>query len=212
MNDLSSESAWPTDAAMNEVHSAPSPSMADIDREVADAMAAMAPSGLDELGGGVGAGGSVEAGKELVGTVTGVTGDDVFLQFGVKTQGVLPRNQFGKKEVLEVGRRVDVVVDRCHEGSGLLIVSRKGALQRATWTNLTVGMIVEGKVTGVIKGGLEIDLTGIRAFMPGSHADIVPMKDVSLLLNQMVRCEVLELDRRNKNVLLSRRKVQERGR
>lgn len=210
MNEFSSESAWPTDSAMNETQSSPTPSMADIDREVADAMAAMAPSDLDELGGGVGASGSVEAGKELVGTVTGVTGDDVFLQFGVKTQGVLPRNQFGKKEVLEVGRRVDVVVDRFDEGSGLLIVNRKGALQRATWTNLTKGMIVEGKVTGVIKGGLEIDLKGIRAFMPGSQADVVPMKDISLLLNQIIRCEVMELDRRNKNVLLSRRKVQER--
>jgi small subunit ribosomal protein S1 len=183
--------------------------MAEIDREVAEAMSAMAPGDLAELSGGVG-GGEVAAGTELIGTVTGVTDDDVFVQFGVKSQGVLPRNQFGKKEVVDVGRRVDVVVERFDADSGLVIVSRKGALQRATWTNLTKGMIVEGKVIGVIKGGLEIDLKGIRAFMPGSHADIVPMKDVSLLLNQMVRCEVLELDRRNKNVLLSRRKVQER--
>jgi len=69
---------------------------------------------------------------------------------------------------------------------------------------------VEGRVTGVIKGGLEIDLKGIRAFMPGSQADIIPMKDVSLLLNQNVKCEVMEVDRRHKNVLLSRRKVMER--
>ncbi|MFH1109680.1 MAG: S1 RNA-binding domain-containing protein [Planctomycetota bacterium] len=209
MTEFSPESAWPTDAALNDSPSAPSPSMAEIDREVAEAMSAMAPGDLAELGGGVG-GGEVAAGTELTGTVTGVTDDDVFVQFGVKSQGVLPRNQFGKKEVVNVGRRVDVVVERFDADSGLVIVSRKGALQRATWTNLTKGMIVEGKVTGVIKGGLEIDLKGIRAFMPGSHADIVPMKDVSLLLNQMVRCEVLELDRRNKNVLLSRRKVQER--
>lgn len=210
MNEFSSESDWPTDAALNEGHSAPMPTLADIDREVADAMAAMAPSDLTELSGEVGAKGAIEAGHELIGTVTGVTGDDVFLQFGVKTQGILPRNQFGKKEVVQIGRRVDVVVDRFDEGAGLLMVSRKGALQRATWTNLTRGMIVEGKVTGVIKGGLEVDLKGIRAFMPGSQADVVPMKDISLLLNQIVRCEVMELDRRNKNVLLSRRKVQER--
>ncbi len=210
MNEFSSEYTWQTDAASNAGHSAKSPTMADIDREVADAMASMAPSDLAELGGEVGERGSLEVGNELVGTVTGVTADDVFLQFGVKTQGVLPRSQFGKKEVVEVGRRVDVVVDRFDQDAGLLFVSRKGALQRATWTNLTKGMIVEGKVTGVIKGGLEIDLKGIRAFMPGSQADVVPMKDISLLLNQIVRCEVMELDRRNKNVLLSRRKVQER--
>jgi small subunit ribosomal protein S1 len=71
-------------------------------------------------------------------------------------------------------------------------------------------MLVEGRVTGVIKGGLEVDLKGIRAFMPGSQVDIAPMKDISLLLNQNVKCEVIELDRRTKSVLVSRRKALER--
>lgn len=186
-------------------------SMAEIDREVEQAMSSMDAADLAELRGEVGASSESGApGSELVGTVTGVTDDDVFLQFGVKTQGVVPRSHFGKKEPIAVGRRVDCVVERFDEESGLLIVSRKGAATRATWTNLTRGMLVEGRVTGVIKGGLEIDLKGIRAFMPGSQADIHPMKDVSLLLNQMVKCEVMEVDRRHKNVLLSRRKVMER--
>jgi small subunit ribosomal protein S1 len=187
------------------------PSMSEIDREVEQAMSSMDAADLAELRGEVG--GSADAGapgSELVGTVTGVTDNDVFLQFGVKTQGVVPRAHFGKKEPIEVGRRVDCVVEQFDEESGLLIVSRKGAATRATWTNLTRGMLVEGRVTGVIKGGLEIDLKGIRAFMPGSQADIHPMKDVSLLLNHMVKCEVMEVDRRHKNVLLSRRKVMER--
>ncbi|MFQ5590866.1 MAG: S1 RNA-binding domain-containing protein [Phycisphaerae bacterium] len=152
----------------------------------------------------------ISPGAELTGTVAGVTNDDVFLEFGAKSQGVMPRSQFGKKETLEVGRRVDVVVERYDAAAGLLIVNRKGSLVRATWTNLTVGMITEGRVTGVVKGGLELDLKGIRAFMPGSHADVAPMKDISILLNETVLCEVIELDRRNKNVLLSRRKVLER--
>jgi small subunit ribosomal protein S1 len=183
----------------------------ELDREVAAAMASMAPSDLAELRGEVAADRSASSpGTELVGTVSGVTNDDVFVQFGIKSQGVLPRSQFGKKEVVEVGRRVDVVVERFDADSGLLIVNRKGALQRATWTTLTVGMMVEGKVIGVIKGGLEVDLKGIRAFMPSSHVDAVPMKDISLLLNQTLRCEVLEVDRRRKNVLLSRRKAMEK--
>jgi len=187
------------------------PSMSEIDREVEEAMSSMAPSDLAELRGEVSASsGEAAPGSEVVGTVTGVTDDDVFLQFGVKTQGVVPRSHFGKKEPIVVGRRVDCVVERYDEESGLLIVSRKGAATRATWANLMPGMLVEGRVTGVIKGGLEIDLKGIRAFMPGSQADIIPMRDVSLLLNQTVKCEVLEVDRRHKNVLLSRRKVMER--
>jgi len=188
-----------------------------VDREVADAMAGMAPEDLAELGDdlNVPSGGTqdlegLEAGTEMTGTVVGVSGDDVFLEFGVKQQGVVPRSQFGKKEVVENGRRVDVTVERYDAEAGLLLVNRKGAIQRATWTNLTLGMLVEGRVTGVIKGGLELDLKGIRAFMPGSQTDVVPMKDVSLLLNEVVRCEVVELDRRNKNVIVSRRKAMEK--
>ena len=187
-----------------------SPSRAQIDREVAEAMAAMDPRDLAELSGGTMRGEGAAPGTELTGTVAGVSDDDVFVEFGPKQQGVVPRLQFGKKEPIEVGRRVDVVVDRFDESTGLLILSRKGAIQRATWTNLAVGHLVEGRVTGVIKGGLELDLKGIRAFMPGSQVDVNPMKDVSILLNQVIRCEVVELDRRNKNVIVSRRRALEK--
>jgi small subunit ribosomal protein S1 len=183
----------------------------DLEREVADALADMPAAELAELTGGSGDNGAAP-GSDLTGTVVGVSGDDVFLQFGAKTQGVLPRNQFGKNEAVDVGRRVDVTVERYDGEAGLLIVNRKGAIQRATWTTLTVGSLVEGKATGVIKGGLEISLKGIRAFMPASHADVHPMKDTSELLNQTFTCEVIELDRRNKNVIVSRRNVMQRDR
>lgn len=196
-------------AAMDDVESR---SMADIDREVAEAMSAMAPEDLAELRGDVRTGQDIAPGAELVGVVVSVGGDDVFVEFDAKAQGVLPRSQFGKKEAVEVGRRVDVVIERFDAGSGIYIVNRKGALQRATWINLTVGMIVEGRVTGVIKGGLEVNVNGIRAFMPASQADVAPMKDISELLNQNVRCEILEFDRRKKNVLVSRRKLIEKER
>ncbi len=187
------------------------PSMDEIDREVADAMASMDPDDFSELSGGVTTEESNNTpGTELIGTVVAVNDDDIFLQFGVKTQGMMPRSQFGKKEKIEVGRRVDVVVDRLDADSDILIVSRKGSLQRATWTNLTKGMLVEGRVTGVIKGGLEINVNGIRAFMPGSQASLAPMKDISTLLNQSLQCEVVELDRRAKNVIVSRRKILEK--
>ncbi len=188
-------------------------SMQEINREVEEAMASMDAADLAELSGGGGRSASAEGaepGSELVGTVTGVNDEDVFLQFGVKTQGVMPRSHFGKKEIVEVGRRVDVTVDKFDPDSGLLFVSRKGASQRATWTNLVAGMMVEGRVTGVIKGGLEVDLKGIRAFMPQSQVDIAMLKDISILLNQNVKCEVLEVDRRHKNVLISRRKAMEK--
>ena len=193
-----------------------SPAMEAIDREVAEAMASMDASDFAELGGGNSgrdAGRSsdtFEPGTEITGTVAEVTEDEVLLEFGPKTQGIIPRSQFGKKEVLEVGRRIDVVVEALDKSSGMLTVNRKGASIRANWTNLSVGAVVQGKITGMNKGGLEVDLNGIRAFMPASQADASPMKDISVLLGENVKCEVVELDRRNKNVLVSRRKLLEK--
>ncbi len=185
----------------------------DIEREIAEAMSEMSAGDLDELGGGLGAavgGRSLERGSEITGSVVGMRGDDVFLDFGVKDQGVVPRNQFGKNEEIKNGRRVDVVIERFDADNGLFICYRKGALQRATWINLEKGMIVEGKITGLNKGGLEVDVNGIRAFMPASQVDHHFLKDISTLIGQPVRCEVTDVERRSRNVLVSRRRVQER--
>ncbi len=186
------------------------PSMDEIDREVAAAMEGMDISDRAELGGGVVTSESVEPGTEMTGTVVGLTGDEIFIEFGVKSQGVMQRSDFGKKEPIEVGRRIDAVVDRFDEESSLLILYRKGAIQRASWANMHKGSIVEGRVTGLIKGGLEIDLQGIRAFLPGSQTSIGQLKDISVLLNEKIRCEVTEVDRRGKNVVVSRRKLLEK--
>lgn len=193
-----------------------SPSMEAIDREVAEAMASMDAADLADLGGGISSSDAdlspemLAPGTEITGTVASLTDDEVLLEFGPKVQGILPRSQFGKKEVVEVGRRIDVVVEGFDKSSEMLTVNRRGAAIRASWTNLSVGAIVQGKVTGMNKGGLEIDLNGIRAFMPASQADTSPMKDISVLLGENVKCEVVELDRRNKNVLVSRRKLLEK--
>lgn len=191
----------------------PGSSQAEIDREVADAMAHMTLEDLDELSGGLNAPVAVrrlEKGAEVTGTVVATRGEDVFLDFGVKDQGVVPRNHFGKNEDVSTGRRVDVVVERHDESQGLWVCSRKGAVQRATWLNLDRGMTVEGRVTGLNKGGLEVDVQGIRAFLPASQVDLHFMKDISVLIGEVVHCEVTEVDRRGKNLLLSRRRVLEK--
>lgn len=186
--------------------------MSEVEREVATAMAQMDATDLAELSGGFSgpAPKGVEKGAEVTGTVVGVRGDDVFLDLGQKDQGVVPRTHFGKNEEIQVGRRVDVLVERFDPANGLVICNRKGAIQRATWINLERGVIVEGRVTGLNKGGLEVDLRGIRAFLPASQVDVHFMKDISTLIGQIVKCEVTEVDRRGRNVLLSRRRVLER--
>ena len=153
---------------------------------------------------------SIEPGTKMTGTIAGVSDEEVFVEFGAKCQGVLERGQFTKKETVEVGARVEVIADRYDEDSALLILRRPGVIQKATWDTLSQGAVVEGRVTGMIRGGLEVDLQGIRGFMPASQASLAPMKDVSELLNQKIQCEVVEIHKRSKNVIVSRRRLLER--
>ncbi len=139
-----------------------------------------------------------------------IHGDDVFVDAGGKAEGVVPRSQFkGGDDQPAVGQIIEVVFDRFDKESSIQIFSREGAARVASWESLKPGVVVEGRVTGMNKGGLEIDLKGIRGFMPASHCDVDRNLDISNLIGDPVECEVLEVNRRDKNVLVSRRKVQE---
>lgn len=136
-----------------------------------------------------------------------VHGDDVFVDLGGKAEGVVPRSQFGQDDEPTIGRTIEVVFDRFDPISNVPVLSREGAARVATWETLKPGILVEGRVTGMNKGGLEVDLKGIRAFMPASQVDFDRNLDISVFLGEMVKCVVLEVDRRDENVLLSRRKA-----
>lgn len=141
-------------------------------------------------------------------TVVSIQGDDVFIDAGGRAEGVVPLAQF--KTPPEVGAKIEVLADQYDSKSGLMIYSREGAVQKATWNSLQVGAVVEGRCTGMVKGGLELDVNGIRAFMPTSQCSIERMPDVSILLGEKLNCEVIEVDRREKNVVVSRRNLLER--
>ena len=196
---------------------APQPQRSDdaaIDREVAAAMSAMSQEDLAELTmGGSEEGGSHQApaGMQL-GRIAAVHGDDVFIDLGGKTQGVLPKQQFKPDESMAVGEPVEVFVDRYDRESDLLVLSRKGHARSAQWDLLKPGDLVEGRVVGLNRGGLEVQFKGVKAFMPASHVDVQHVKDISIFLNEAVTCEVMEIDRRGKRMTVSRRKVLEKER
>jgi small subunit ribosomal protein S1 len=188
-----------------------------VDREVADAMAGMSPEDLADLTlgdstlGGAPDAPAGDAGIQL-GRIEAIRGDDVFISLGGKSQGVLPKSQFSSKDTLAVGEPVEVVVDRYDRESDLLILSRKGRARSAAWDLLKPGDVVEGRVVGLNRGGLEVQLKGIKAFLPASQVDVMHVKDISIFLNELVRCEVMEIDRRGKNLTVSRRKLLEKDR
>ncbi len=143
------------------------------------------------------------------GTVIAIQGDDVFVDLGQKDQGILPASQFSEEPLPEVGDQIEVTVARYDSSEGLLILSRQGAVTAATWETIEEGQIVEGRVTGVNKGGLELTISGIHAFMPISQIEMFHVETPEDYLDQRLQCQVMEVDLRDENVVVSRRAMLE---
>jgi small subunit ribosomal protein S1 len=185
-----------------------------IEGEVAAAMSQMSAEDLAELTLGMPPAAGPQqapAGMQL-GRIAAVHGDDVFIDLGGKTQGVLPKGQFKPDESLAIGEPVEVFIDRYDRDSDLIVLSRKGHARSAQWDLLKPGDLVEGRVVGLNRGGLEVQCKGLKAFMPASHVDVQHVKDISIFLNEPVTCEVMEIDRRGKRMTVSRRRVLEKER
>ncbi len=145
------------------------------------------------------------------GKIVSIEKDDVFVDFGGKSQGVVPALQF--EEPPQVGQEMEFNVERYDSSEGLLILSRKGAAAgNVTWETLEVGQIVEGTVTAVNKGGLELTVKTMRAFMPAGQVDLYHVPDLSQFINQKITAEVTAFEREGRNIVLSRRNILERQR
>ncbi len=135
--------------------------------------------------------------------------DEVFVDFGGKSQGIADYSQFEVEP--KVGDELEFNVERYDPAEGLLILTKKGAAStNVTWENVEVGQIVEGVVTGVNKGGLEVNVKNMRAFMPSGQVDIYFQPDLSTFLNQKIKAEVTQFDPHAKNLIISRRNILER--
>jgi small subunit ribosomal protein S1 len=142
------------------------------------------------------------------GKVVSIGRDDVFIDLGGKSQGVCSLMQF---DTVKVGDEFDFIVDRYDEREGILILNRKGVVStNVSWENLDVGQVVEGTVTAMNKGGLEVEVKGMRAFMPAGQVDLYFQKDISTLIGQRITAEVTQFDRNARNLVLSRRVLLER--
>src|SRR5262245_38541249 len=109
------------------------------------------------------------------GRVVALHADDVFVDVGGRSQGVLPLAQFEAPP--KIGDQVDVHIEGYDNANGLLILTRQGAAQQIDWSTVAEGMTVEAKVTGVNKGGLSVEVNGIRGFMPASHVEFFRVED-----------------------------------
>lgn len=184
---------------------------ADIESELAAAMGGFSDQDLYGAPGSKGGEKPAEGGRKK-GKILSVHGPDVFVDVpGGRSQGVLPATQF-PEGVPPIGTEVDVHIEGYDRANGLLLLSRQGAAIQADWSTVAVGMIVEARVTATNKGGLSVDVNGIRGFMPVSQIDLYRVEDLEQFVNQRLRAVVTEVIPEERNLVISRRALLEKER
>jgi len=158
----------------------------------------------------------IKPGSILNGMVVSVNEDVVIVNAGLKSEAVIPAEQFqnenGEVDVA-VGDTVEVALDAVEDGFGETRLSREKAIRARTWTHLEdafeKGEIVNGVINGRVKGGFTVEIDNVRAFLPGSLVDVRPVRDPSYLEGKVLEFKVIKLDQRRNNVVVSRRAVVE---
>ena len=158
----------------------------------------------------------VKSGAIINGFVIDIKKDLVIVNAGLKSEGMIPIDQFigfdGKIEV-KVGDSVEVTVDAIEDGFGETKLSREKAKKARAWVSLSEAFeekkILEGRITGKVKGGFTVDLADIKAFLPGSLIDVRPVRETTYLEGKDLEFIVIKIDKKRNNVVVSRKAVLE---
>ena len=160
-------------------------------------------------------------GSVVKGTIIGIEGDVVLVDVGLKSEGRIPIREFGRGEEpqespINIGEIVDIYLERMEDRNGEAMLSREKARREEAWTVMEKafenGERVDGTIFGRVKGGFTVDLSGAVAFLPGSQVDVRPIKDVNPLMGALQAFQILKMDRRRGNIVVSRRAVLEESR
>ncbi|MEQ1616110.1 MAG: 30S ribosomal protein S1, partial [Hyphomicrobiaceae bacterium] len=158
-------------------------------------------------------------GSVVRGKIVGIEKDMAIIDVGLKMEGRVAMKEFGMPGVpseLKVGDEVEVYLERIENALGEAVLSRDKAKREESWTRLEKQFSAGEKVTGVIfnkvKGGFTVDLDGAVAFLPGSQVDVRPVRDIGPLMHQPQPFQILKMDRRRGNIVVSRRSVLEESR
>jgi len=155
-------------------------------------------------------------GTIINGTVIDIRNDTVIVNAGLKSEGVIPIDQFRSERGelnVHVGDIVEVALDAVEDGFGETKLSREKARRARSWAVLEqafeAGEAVTGSITGKVKGGFTVDIKDVRAFLPGSLVDVRPVRDPVYLEGKELGFKLIKLDRKRNNVVVSRRAVVE---
>lgn len=146
-------------------------------------------------------------GEIVQGTIVGISDDHIVLDVGFKSDGSIPKNEFSSAEELEIGGKVDIVIESVEDSEGNLVLSKKRADFLKIWERIMKAHeteeVIQGKILKRIKGGMVVDLVGLEAFLPGSQIDIRPVRDFDAFVGQTMDFRVVKVNVPTENVVVS---------
>src|SRR5215510_11216955 len=159
---------------------------------------------------------TLQEGEIVRGTVVGISDQNVLVDIGYKSEGVVAREEFTDRQgnlTVKRGDEVDVLIKSLENQDGYAVLSRAAAMQLQSWERLRhahqTHENIKGRVVERIKGGLKVDLDGVPAFLPGSQIDVRPVRNLEGFLKQEIEVRVIKLNRKRGNVVVSRKAVLE---
>lgn len=155
-------------------------------------------------------------GEIVTGKVMGVTRDDVIVDVGFKSEGIIPINEFPEPVNVSVGNQIDVYLDVIEDNDGQLILSKQKADFLRVWDKIKEthdsGSTITGKILRRIKGGLVVDLYSVESFLPGSQVALRQVPDFNALLGEELELKIIKINKSRRNIVVSRRAVLEEER
>ena len=156
----------------------------------------------------------IQEGKVILGTIVSIESDLVIIDFGMKTEGRVSIDEF-KSEIkdssLKIGDQVEVYLERIENALGDAVLSRDKAKKEENWFKLQEcqkeNVVVQGEITGKVRGGFTVDIDGTQAFLPGSQVDVKPIRDIRPLMYMSQSFHILKMDKRRGNIVVSRKSV-----
>lgn len=151
-------------------------------------------------------------GSIIEGTVSAVKGDDVFVDIGYKSEGVVSLDEFADKETVKPGLKFQVMLrDLENDKTGMVVLSKKAADDQIRWEKVlaqyTEGCVVNGTIRSQVRGGLLVDIDGVEAFLPGSQVDVMSVRDLAPYIGQTFDFKVIKISNERKNIIISRREL-----
>jgi small subunit ribosomal protein S1 len=153
---------------------------------------------------------SFSEGSIVKGRVIQRRATEVLVDIGYKSEGVISLSEFDEPDSIQVGEEIEILLERLENDEGMVVLSKEKAAQKQNWEKIVKifedGGTISGKVKGIVKGGLMLNV-GVEAFLPGSQIDIIPPKNLKEFEGKTLECRIVKVNEERKNVVLSRREI-----